>query len=70
MKAQDSYRERSRNDKRKVKRFKSPDVSKMPGFKVPNPNVVGKWTYFFFKTKRRRNEMFHKYDGSVKIDPK
>lgn len=70
MDAKASYRERSRSDRRRVKRFKSPNTDRMPGIKVPDSNIPGKYTYFFFRTKKRRDEAFKQYDNAVKINPK
>ncbi len=70
MKAQDSYRERSRNDKRKVKRFASPDVTKMYILSVPSPYIPGKTTEFYFATALRRDEALKRYPNARSINPK
>ena len=70
MKAQDSYRERSKHDKRKVKRFASPDVTKLFGLAVLDPNIAGKYTRFYYRSESKRDEALIKYPGAILLNPK
>ncbi len=69
-KASSSYRERSKHDKRSVKRFASPDISKMYILSVPSPNIPGKTTEFYFATALRRDEALKRYPNARSINPK
>ncbi len=67
-KANSSYRERAKNDRKRAKRFKAPDTTKMWCLNVPDPNISGKYTQYYFSSKAKRDKRF-KDMGGIKIDP-
>lgn len=70
MQASDSYRERAAQNKRRVKRFKPPNLSKMYRIDVPDLVIPGKLTSYFYPTKTRRDKALKKYPTGKLINPK
>ncbi len=68
--AKDSYRERAAQNRRRVKRFKSPDVTKLYGLAVPDLHITGKYCQYYFRTKKLRNEAKIRFVDAKEINPK
>ncbi len=67
--ASDSYRVRALNSKKRAKRFVSPDITKMFGLSIPDPTIAGKYTYYYFRTKSKRDKIIKRYPGAKEINP-
>ena len=65
--ASDSYLNRSRTDRRRVRKIRSPNTDKMPGLVVPDPIIKGKYTEHYYKTATKRNQAMKKYKDAIKI---
>ena len=64
--AEASVEEAVKEIRQQAMKFPSPDITKMWGFKTArNPE-----TWYFFKTKTKRDEKIKKFPGAKKINPK
>ncbi len=68
-KASASYRERAAQNRSRVKRIVSPDISRMPGLAVPDPNITGKYCQFYFKNKELRDKAKKRFVDAKEINP-
>ena len=59
-----SFRNQARKDRRRVKRLKPPDTTRMWRIYVP-----GRRATFYYPSKQKRDHAFSKFVDAIKLDP-